>query len=499
MNGVIGMTSLLLDTTMSTEQREYLETIRVSGETLLVLISDILDFSKIESGKFELEAHEFDLVGCVEESLILFKAKAQEKHLELLYSIEPAVPQVVVGDVTRVRQIVVNLLSNALKFTKQGEIEVSVGCNEVRADSKCTLVVRVRDSGIGIPADKRQRLFQPFTQIDASTSRQYGGTGLGLSISKRLCELMGGTMEVESTEGVGSVFRFTIDVGVASGRGIISPSPLAATLAGKRALIVDDNATNRRILRSYLQRWDMTAEEAEGGEAALQLMAGGPFDLCLVDMYMPGMDGLTLAGKLRERQAGARVPVILLTSGYRDEIARNASVAGVAVLDKPIRQSVLHRAICQALGGHVESGAPVRSASVDVIAERHPLSILLAEDNSVNQIVAQRMLERLGYRVDIVADGNEAQEAFRRRPYDVVLMDVQMPTVDGLAATRLIRQNTTIGQPWIIAMTANAMTGDRERCLAAGMNDYVTKPIKLQELQDALLRVRRDRPLETKA
>jgi signal transduction histidine kinase/ActR/RegA family two-component response regulator len=363
MNGVIGMTSLLLETPMSAEQRECLDTIRVSGEMMLVLIGDILDFSKIESGRFELEMQEFDPVGCIEESIALFKAKAQEKHLELLCSVDPSVPHGVIGDATRVRQIVVNLLGNALKFTAQGEIEVAVECVGRRAESTCTLAVSVRDTGIGIPEDKRHRLFLPFSQVDASTSRSFGGTGLGLSISKRLCELMGGTIEVKSTKGVGSVFRFTVEVGLPSVQ-------------------------------------------------------------------------------------------------------------------------------------HSTSSAPA-AAAVGKIAELHPFKILLAEDNPVNQVVAQRMLTRLGYRVDTVADGREAVDAVLRQPYDVILMDFQMPVLDGLKATMLIRQDAAIEQPWIIAMTADAMTGDRERFLAAGMNDYISKPVKLQELHDGLLRVRLNRPLQT--
>jgi len=294
---------------------------------LLVLIGDILDFSKIESGRFELETQEFDPVGCIEESLVLFKAKAQEKHLELLCSVDPSVPHLVIGDITRVRQIVVNLLGNALKFTAQGEIEVAMECVGRRADSKCTLAISVRDTGIGIPENKRYRLFQPFSQVDASTSRSFGGTGLGLSISKRLCELMGGTIEAKSTEGVGSVFRFTIVVGLPSAQRPISSAPAATQLSGKKVLIVDDNAISRRIISSYLKGWNMEATEADGAEAALRLMAESRFDLFLFDMHMPGCDGLTLAGKLHPPRDGSSVPVILFTSRQRDEIWKQASAA----------------------------------------------------------------------------------------------------------------------------------------------------------------------------
>ncbi len=498
MNGVIGMTSLLLDTPLSAEQRESLETIRVSGEMLLVLIGDILDFSKIESGRFELEAQEFDLVACIEESLVLFKAKAQEKHLELLYSIEPSVPHQVIGDVTRVRQIMVNLLGNALKFTARGEIEVAVECPGPRTDSKCTLAISVRDTGIGIPEDKRHRLFQPFSQVDASTSRHFGVTGLGLSISKRLCELMGGTIEAKSEEGIGSTFQFTIVVGLPSTRRAILSPPDNVSLSGKKVLIVDDNASSRKIISSYLKEWNLEAVEAEGAEAALRLLEKSHFDLCLFDLHMPGCDGLALAARLHPPRDGAPPPIILLTSGQRDEMGKQASAAGIAaMLDKPIRQAALHHAIIQVFGGFSDAAPAATAVSVERISELHPFKLLLAEDNSVNQVVAQRMLARLGYRVDTVADGKEAVDALLRQSYDVVLMDFQMPVLDGLSATKLIRQDAEIEQPWIIAMTADAMAGDRERFLAAGMNDYISKPVKLEELRDALLRVRLDRSLQT--
>jgi signal transduction histidine kinase/DNA-binding response OmpR family regulator len=488
MNGVIGMTTLLLDTPLTREQRDYLETIQISGETLLVLVNDILDFSKIESGKFELEMQEFDLIKCVEECLVLFQAKAQEKHIELLYAAAPSVPHTVVGDVTRVRQVIVNLLSNAVKFTPHGEIEVSMTCG-ARTETKCTLEISIRDTGMGIPEARISRLFQPFTQADASVGRQYGGTGLGLSISKRLCELMGGSMSVTSKVGVGSVFRFTFEVGLTSlERSMLVPPAVA--VANKRALVVDDNATNRRIITAFLQGWGMRTIEAEGMIAALRLVEQGPVDLCLVDMWMPDGDGVELARKLREHPNASSAAIVLLTSGHRDEIRKQADAAGiVAVLDKPIRQSAMYRAICKALGIQSELESTTAIRGVQAIAAQHPLRILLAEDNAVNQLVAQRMLSKLGYRVNTVADGLEVEEALRRQAFDVILMDVQMPGRDGLETTRVLRRTALSAQPWIIAMTANAMTGDRERCLAAGMDDYITKPVNLQELHDALLRV----------
>jgi CheY-like chemotaxis protein/anti-sigma regulatory factor (Ser/Thr protein kinase) len=384
--------------------------------------------------------------------------------------------------------VIVNLLSNALKFTDRGEIEVSASCVD-RTATHCTLTVAVRDTGMGIPPERLKKLFQPFTQADASIARHFGGTGLGLSISKRLCELMGGTMEVNSAEGVGSTFRFTIRVGLASGQRSPLPAPLAGTVAGKRALVVDDNPTNRRILSAFLQRWEMEVIEAEGTTDALRRIEQGVVHLCLVDMFMPDGDGIALATKLRAHPHAATSAMVLLTSGHRDDARQQAAAAGIAaVLDKPIRQAAMYRAVCEVMGVQAKPEPPGAPAAADRVKERRSLAILLAEDNAVNRAVAQRMLAKLGYLAKHVNDGTEVEAALRQQPYDIVLMDVQMPGRDGLAATRLLRGDAAISQPWVIAMTANAMAGDRELCFAAGMDDYITKPVNLEELGDALRR-----------
>jgi CheY-like chemotaxis protein len=497
MNGVIGMTSLLLETPMSPEQQEYVETIRGSGETLLVLISDILDFSKIESGSLELEQQEFDLISCVEESLMLFKAEAHEAKIELMYRIDRDVPHLVTGDVTRLRQILSNLGSNAVKFTAGGEVEVAVKLLSQPGDdpTTCMLAFSVRDTGIGIPKDKQDRLFLNFSQVDSSTTRRFGGTGLGLAISKRLVEIMGGTIEVESQEGVGSTFRFTTRVGnVATGetRETSIPASRGASVAGRRILVVDDNATNRRILQLYVEGWGAKVREAEGAAEALRVvLSEKSFDACLLDFHMPECDGLMLAGKLRAQHTPGNVPIIFLTSGSKESIRSAAQGLGITqIIDKPVRPHVLHDALLKSfdrtgvLG--VESAAP--PPSIVEIARDHPISIIVAEDNSVNQLVARRMLLKLGYRVDVAGNGSEVVDAFTSRNYDVVFMDIHMPVMDGLEATRKLRARTGMPQPWIIAMTATAMVGDRERFLSEGIDDYVSKPVKLSDLSDALLR-----------
>jgi PAS domain S-box-containing protein len=494
MNGVIGMTSLLLETPISPEQQEYVETIRGSGETLLVLLNDILDFSKIESGNLELEQQEFDLVSCVEESLMLFKTKAHETKVELMYRIERDVPHTVIGDVTRLRQILSNLVSNAVKFTAGGEVEVAVATRVEPEDdpARCVLAFSVRDTGIGIPEDKRDQLFQNFSQVDSSTTRRFGGTGLGLAISKRLVEIMGGTIEVESREGVGSMFRFTTKVGRVEAQEPVIPASHAASVAGRKILVVDDNATNRRILQLYLEGWGAKVCEAAGAAEALQLVASGSgFDACLLDQHMPECDGLMLAEKLRAQHTPGTVPIIILTSGSKETIRSVAQSLGITqIIDKPVRPHALRSALVDALGRTEASEAkPPDSEPPGVeMARDHPVSILVVEDNPVNQLVARRMLSKLGYRADLVGNGLEAVKAFDCRTYDVVFMDIQMPVMGGLEATRRLRARAEVPQPWIVAMTATAMLGDRERLLGEGMNDYVSKPVKLSDLSGALLR-----------
>ncbi|RMH69562.1 MAG: PAS domain S-box protein [Gemmatimonadetes bacterium] len=489
MNGVIGMTGLLLDTDLTAEQAEYVETIRSSGEALLTIINDILDFSKIESGKMELEEQPFHLRDCIEDALELLAPKAAEKQLELLYIMSPDVPEVIVGDVTRLRQILVNLISNAIKFTEEGEVTVSVAAEYSPVRHQHTLRFAVKDTGIGIPADRMDRLFKSFSQVDASTTRQYGGTGLGLAICKHLTHMMNGNIWVESEVGSGSTFYFTIRT-----HALVEHRPIdehLPRLQNKSVLIVDDNATNRKILSMQTTRWRMKATAVASGEEALRLLSEGHHvDVIILDMQMPRMDGLMVAKAIRERHS-PDIPLVMLTSIGRTETdLQSDRQLFHALLTKPVKQSQLYNALLLALEG-TPLPVPVREQKRPQIdskmAERLPLKILLAEDNLVNQKLAIRLLERMGYRIDVVANGLEAVEAVARQQYDVVLMDVQMPEMDGLEATRTICRTYPPSQrPHIIAMTADAMKGDREKCLNAGMDNYITKPVKFDQLMNAL-------------
>ncbi len=497
MNGVIGMTGLLLDTPLDTRQRRFAETIRSSGESLLTIINDILDFSKIESGKLDLELQPFDLRACVESALDLLAMKAAEKGLELISTIESRTPEAVVGDVTRLRQILVNLIGNAVKFTDTGEVVLSVGCvpHGEPASSSIELQFCVRDTGIGIQKDRLDRLFQSFSQVDASTTRKYGGTGLGLVISKRLAELMGGTMSVtsEGIPGRGSTFRFSIRVQPAAGERPVYLSHEQPYLTGRRVLVVDDSPTNREILVRQTEAWGMIPIESASGREALELITSGePLDIAILDMHMPEMDGLTLAEEVRRRRDSRSLPLVMLSSlGQRERDPRMDVFA--AFLTKPVKASQLYDALLDVLATTrrvrpAGSSGPLPAIFDATMASRLPLRILLTEDNAVNQQVALLTLERMGYRADVAANGLEAIEAVRRQPYDVVLMDMQMPEMDGLEATRCIRKDATLSsQPYIIAMTANVLRGDREACLAAGMNAFVSKPIDVKELTAALL------------
>jgi PAS domain S-box-containing protein len=489
MNAVIGMSGLLLDTNLTKEQRDYAETIRNSGDTLLGIINDILDFSKIEAGKMELEQQPFDLRECVESALDLVAARAVEKNLDLAYIIEDDVPHGIRGDVTRLRQVLLNLLSNAVKFTEHGEVVVTVK----RDKAPNCLRFSVRDTGIGIPADRMNRLFASFSQADSSTTRRYGGTGLGLAISKRLTELMDGAMWAESAgAGKGATFSFTVcaePVKVAerkTGRDVRGIQP---ALEGKRVLIVDDNATNRRILTLQTQKWGMQPKDAESPREALAwLEHGESFDLALLDLQMPEMDGIMLTRELRKLKDMRSLPVVLLTSLGRKEVGAD-ELGFSAYLTKPLKPSALFDVLASIFARNlVAPKAEPTKAIIDTeMAKNHPLRILLAEDNAVNQKLALRLLQQMGYRADVASNGLEAVESVQRQAYDVVLMDVQMPEMDGLDATRAIRKLRMARQPRIVAMTANAMQGDRESCLAAGMDDYVSKPIRVAELSQALL------------
>ena len=501
MNAVIGMTSLLLDTDLTPEQHEFVETIRQSGDALLTVINDVLDFSKIEAGKMELEHQPFDLRECIEGALDLLAPRAAEKGLDLAYYMGPQVPAAVFGDATRLRQILVNLLGNAVKFTDQGEVVVSVEGEGEESSPLRQLHFSVRDTGIGIPPDRMDRLFQSFTQIDASMARRYGGTGLGLAISQRLTDIMGGRMWAESdgVPGQGSTFHFTIQVEAAPR----PPRPylrgIQSDLSGRRVLIVDDNAANRQILTLQVQAWGMHPQTTGGPLEALDwVRRGDTFDVALLDMQMPGMDGLTLAAEInREREAVAGsmnpFPVILLTSGQGGGVADGIGV--VALLTKPIKPSQLYNVMVQIFVGEPQQ-LPRRDAARESpfdaeMGRRLPLRILVAEDNVINQQVALSFLERLGYRADVAANGLEVLSSLRRQPYDVVLMDVQMPEMDGLETTRHIRQVppeelAANAQPRVIAMTANVLKEDYDVCLAAGMDDYVSKPVQVEELVGAL-------------
>jgi len=518
MNGVIGMTGLLLDTELNEEQHRYVEVVRNSGESLLILINNILDFSKIGAKKLELEPLDFDLLAMLEDFAATLAVRAKEKGLELLCSADPDVPALLRGDPGRLRQIMTNMAGNALKFTHQGEVMIRValaeektagesGCgfgkdarSEIANQQSVLLRFSVRDTGVGIPADKRGLLFQQFSQVDASTTRKFGGTGLGLAISKQLAELMGGEIGVETEEGKGSEFWFTARLG-RQPEGAKPEISVPIELSGVKVLIVDDNATNRQILTTHLASWGMRPAEAPDGPAALQafyraLDANDPFRLAVIDMQMPGMDGEALGRAIQADKRLANTRMVMLSSlGTKDSVPRFAEIGFAAYLTKPVRFHELRGVLSLALA----TSATVAGAVHRPIATRHApclprfegrnMRILLAEDNIVNQQVALAMLQKLGLRADVVANGAEAVKALETIPYDLVLMDVQMPEMDGLEATREIRNPQSAIRNHavpIIAMTAYALQGDREKCLAAGMDDYVSKPVTPQSLAEAL-------------
>jgi len=492
MNAVIGMSGLLLDTKLDAEQHDYVATIRDSGDALLTIINDILDFSKIEAGRMDIEAHPFDLRDCVESALDLVSARATEKHLDTAYVFEGDVPAAISGDVTRLRQIMLNLLSNAVKFTDRGEVVLTVTAAPLPG-AQAELTFAVRDTGIGLSAEGMSRLFQSFSQADSSTTRKYGGTGLGLAISRRLAELMGGRMWAESGgPGKGATFSFSIKVPLAElpstrSRDFVGTQP---ELVGRRVLIVDDNATNRRVLALQTGKWGMQSKATESpGEALRWIEQGEAFDLAILDMHMPEMDGVALAGKMHERQPA--LPLVLFSSLGRREVG-DAEKHFSAYLSKPIRQSQLFDTLVGLLVKDMapKQATPAKAQLDPTMAARHPLRILLAEDNVVNQKLAMRILQQMGYRADLASNGIEAVESVGRQTYDVILMDVQMPEMDGLEASRRITAKWPPDErPRIVAMTANAMQGDREMCLAAGMDDYLTKPIRVDQLVDTLKNV----------
>jgi len=506
MNAVIGMTSLLMDTQLTPEQRDYIDIVRTSGDSLLELINDILDFSKIEAGKLDLENVSFNLRNCIEESLDLLAPKTSSKGLELAYFMDKDVPECISGDATRIRQILVNLVGNAIKFTEEGEIVVRVepATDEQKAaiesqqekqestslkPSDIVLHFSVSDTGIGIPEKRREALFEPFNQADVSTTRKYGGTGLGLTICRRLSERMGGTMWVESEEGKGSTFQFTIITSATHEAETFLPHAAHVELKGRRALIVDDNVTNRRIFREYIQSWNMTSQDVASGREALDLIQSGErFDVAILDLHMPEMDGIALAAEIRKHRDDMQLPLVMASSV--GQMSRELLADFAATLIKPIKPSKLRDALLLVLADQAIHVQDVRREQIidSSLAERHPLRILLAEDNVVNQKVTTSILKKMGYLADVVANGHEVLAAVERQSYDVILMDVQMPEMDGVEATHRICERYKNDRPHIIAMTAHAMTGDREKYLKEGMDDYVSKPVRPRELGEALLR-----------
>jgi two-component system, sensor histidine kinase and response regulator len=497
LNGIIGMTDLALETELTREQRDYLETVKVSADSLLNVINDILDFSKIEAGRVDLEKVDFDTLDCVEGALKTIALRADEKGLELLCEISPEVPEFITGDPNRLRQIILNLVSNAVKFTRKGEVAIAVQ-SETLEDHTSFLHFAIRDTGVGIAAEKLESIFESFIQADTSTTREFGGTGLGLTISRRLVEMMGGRIWAESTPGKGSCFHFTVPFAEARSSSISKPTSVeSSVLVGAKVLIVDDNRTNRRILEGLVTHWGMIPTVGSDGQEAIVLYddaaaAGSPFSLVITDMHMPKLDGFGLVECLKRKTDICASTIMMLTSGgQRGDTHRCEELGIAAYLLKPVRQSELREAIARALSAW-ESGISERLITRYSLREQVPegrvLNILLAEDNLVNQKLARRLLEKRNHSVTVVANGREALAALEKGTFDLVLMDVQMPEIDGLRATMILReQERDMGrhQP-VVAMTALAMSGDKERCIMAGMDGYLSKPIRPQEL-DRLL------------
>jgi two-component system sensor histidine kinase/response regulator len=496
LNGIIGMTDLTLGTELTAEQRDYLETVKLSADSLLNVINDILDFSKIEAGKVDLEEIDFDLHECIEGALKTLALRADEKGLELLCEVSPEVAETVVGDPGRLRQILINLIGNALKFTMEGEVSLKVQ-SDVIEEEAATLHFIVSDTGVGIAPDKLSAIFGSFSQADTSTTREYGGTGLGLTISKHLVEMMGGRIWVESEPGVGSRFHFTVRLENAAAQDIVAESTAPAVLRGVKVLIVDDNRTNRRILEGLVKRWGMNPSVVSDGEKALvelsaARLANEPYALILTDMHMPKMDGFGLVEEIKERPDLSTATIMMLTSGgQRGDAARCGELGIAAYLIKPVRQSELREAIARVLNAKEHAGAIPMITQYSMQkggSSTAALHILLAEDNLVNQKLAVRLLEKRGHHVTVASTGRQALLALERASYDLVLMDVQMPEMDGIEATIILREKEKLSgqRQAVVAMTALVMKGDRERCMAAGMDGYLTKPIRPQELDDVL-------------
>ena len=508
MNGVLGMTALLLDTDLTDEQRDYVEATRTSADALLTIINDILDFSKIESGKLELENHPFELHTSIEEALDLLATKAAEKNLDLAYIVDDSIPRILVSDVNRLRQILVNLVGNAVKFTERGEVVVEVTPSArgrrtlqpgqqqdtefLRHPEEWLLHFAVHDTGIGIPIEKQSRLFKSFQQVDASTTRHYGGTGLGLAISKRLAELLGGKIWVDSDAGKGATFHFTISARAAQASTPPSWQGPQPQLAGKRLLVVEDNATNQRILTHLAAQWGFVLDVAADRNRTLQFLARNkPYDAVLIDLQLPDTNGLSLAEEVRQKTRGQTSVLLLSSVRRRGEDVRQLEAGTFNLVHKPIRPEQLLEALCSAMSVQLqrEKKPPVAPALDPGLARRLPLRLLLADDNPINQKVGLSVLHKLGYRADLANNGLEVLKALEQKIYDVLFLDVQMPEMDGLEAARKICERwPPEKRPKIIAMTGNALMGDREKCLAAGMDDYISKPVRISELQAALER-----------
>ncbi|WP_207532893.1 hybrid sensor histidine kinase/response regulator [Desertivirga arenae] len=481
MNGVLGMTALLCETELNEEQREYADTIYSSGEALLNVINDILDFSKIESGNMELDPHDFNLRQCIEDVLDLFSSKAANSGIDLIYHLDPSIPPMVIADGLRLRQILINLVGNAIKFTSHGEVFLSVSGRK-REGQGLDLHFDVKDTGIGIPQEKIESLFKAFSQVDSSTTRKYGGTGLGLVICQRLAQLMGGDIWVSSEFGKGATFSFNIAAEQSAKGSQLDLHYDLAGLEGRKVLVVDDNETNLKILRLQMEQWKLLPELAPSAEHALGLLSSGKkYDLVVTDMQMPEMDGVDLSKLIKKNYPS--LPIILLSS-IGDETKKKYPDLFASILTKPVKQQHLYKVVQKELSSAVELPVALPAAPKvlsEEFATKNPFKILVAEDNLVNQKLIVKVLNKLGYQPDLAENGRIALDMLDKEFYEIILMDVQMPELDGLETTRLIRKNF-IRQPQIVAMTANAMVEDREECLKAGMDHYISKPIKLQEL-----------------